>query len=345
MSSVSDTFSKYRVDTNSDLSSCEFDFSKYSESDTKSSERSDSYKESSFKSDSRHTYTFEKYRDSSDYTLSDSDSSYNRNEIDKILHQTWKTKELKGNFKRWRQVWLDEFPEYTHKFYTDQDIRDIIKTHFPKYLKPFDNFHNQIERVDFFRYAILYLEGGIYADLDVIPLKDIDTLLKKDKIILGLEPYEHRRDLYNSQEVICNAFMISPKGDKFWLHLMDYIVNNYKNQNPVWTTGPMCITNFYKDHPEYFDNVLILESDYLYPLTNGCTNKHKHIKGHLLKHISSKCDIEKAYVVHFWENSWSYKSSENNTGSNVSGIITGAIALAVIIFILIFVYFHSIKTC
>lgn len=48
---------------------------------------------------------------------------------------------------------------------------------------------------DFWRYSIMYTHGGIYADLDTIPLKAINQWqeypFNKVGVIIGLENSEH----------------------------------------------------------------------------------------------------------------------------------------------------------
>lgn len=227
------------------------------------------------------------------------------NQTPKILHQTWKSKDLLPKFIEWQKMWLDMCPDYKYKFYTDEHLIQVFKNHLPQYLESFKSFAKQIERVDFWRYAILYVYGGVYADMDVFPLKSIDCWLEKNKIILGKEPLEHSRIYDGTDFMICNAFMISPKGEKFWLELMDFIIANYSpDSSPVRTTGPGIITNFYYKHPEKFCNVIITEPECFFPLTAGKTNKFQIYKGKVFKNVSKFCNVKKAFVVHMWEGTW-----------------------------------------
>src|SRR5690349_18447571 len=138
----------------------------------------------------------------------------------KILHQTWKTYDIPPKFLKYRQRWFNFTNNYEHFLYNDNDL-DKLVSYFPKYYKVYETFTSKIEKVDFSRYVMMYIYGGIYADLDTYPLKSLDYWISKNKIILGREPLEHSLKIYNREIVLCNALMISPPKQKFWLHLMD----------------------------------------------------------------------------------------------------------------------------
>lgn len=218
----------------------------------------------------------------------------------RILYQTWKTKDLpdkfRKNWNKWEAV-CSPNGGWQHILLSDEDLRNLVKEVAPQHLKDYDGFTQNIERVDFARLAMMYL-GGVYADLDTYPIKPIDIFIDgpeyRGKIILGREPVEHARDIYQGRDVVlCNAFMMSPPGQKIWLDMMDYIVEHYEhNYRPVDNTGPMAMTRFYEEYPELFKNVVITEPCVFFPLMgNG--------------KVSPACDMEKStYVVHEWTNTW-----------------------------------------
>ena len=248
----------------------------------------------------------------------------------KILHQTWKNKVLPEKLENWRNMWLKMCPEYEHILYDDSDIEIFIKTHFPEYMKDFKNFAYNIERVDFWRCAVLYIHGGVYADLDVFPLKSIDIWVEQNKVILGREPIEHARNYNGTDFLLCNAFMISPKKDPFWIDMMEYIIKKYKyGDNPVATTGPGIMTRFYREYPEKFKNVIITEPNNFYPITFNKSKKTQEYEGVIYKNVSEYCDMKDAFVVHMWEGSW----SGNLPGWGLSMIAIGAVCVIFLVFL------------
>jgi len=69
---------------------------------------------------------------------------------------------------------------------------------------------------------IVYHYGGIYIDLDILLLKDIDNIIdfSKDRFNISLEPSEQTKMLYNTDFYICNAFFASNKNNKFLYKLL-----------------------------------------------------------------------------------------------------------------------------
>jgi len=226
--------------------------------------------------------------------------------IPRILHQTWKTHDLPDYFQKYSDEWSRMHPEFEHRIYNDQDLREVVEKHFPQYLTLYDNFPKQIFRVDFARYAILYVYGGIYADLDTRPLKRVDKLLALERIVLGEEPREHSRRIYGRNMVICNAFMISPPQQPFWLRLMEFIQTSTAVDGPsdvVSVTGPMAITRMYDKHPDHFRlgcGVDIKNSCYLFPLIDASRGDLQGSSQGEYTNVSKYCNLDDAYIVHIW---------------------------------------------
>lgn len=216
------------------------------------------------------------------------------------FYQTWKTKTLPDKFLANQKKWLNVLDpdKYNYILLDDADLRKLVSDNFPQYLKAYDAFTSNIERVDFARCVMMYL-GGVYADLDTYPVKPIDVWVDANKIVLGREPISHARKLYGGRDIVlCNAFMISlPPKNHVWIDLMDYIVANYEpNYKPVYNTGPMAMTLFYEKHKDLFlalgDGIIITDPCVFFPLEGDGK-------------VSKRCNIDKdTYVVHEWENTW-----------------------------------------
>jgi len=97
-----------------------------------------------------------------------------------LIHLTCKDKHDITN-----PVWRDCLSKYYEMYSTKYEIRvhdnlDIYSTveaHFPEYLEKIKQITVGAVLADIFRYLILYLDGGIYSDLDCEPLKHVDPLL------------------------------------------------------------------------------------------------------------------------------------------------------------------------
>lgn len=227
-----------------------------------------------------------------------------------------------------RDKWLAMTPGYDHPLYTDEDLREVIRTHLPQYLRAYDSFTQPIERVDFARIALLYVYGGVYADLDTEPLKPIDVWVDKNTIVLGREPLEHARTLYKREVVLCNAFMISPAKQQLFLDFLDYIVAHYEPYyKPVENTGPMAMTKFYEAHPNAFSSAIITNPCVFFPIIGDGT-------------VSKECNINDAYVQHLWHNTWTTKGAGDwvkTYGRNVRLWTLILLALFIVLWIVLWV--------
>lgn len=212
----------------------------------------------------------------------------------RIIWQTWKSKkDLPPNFQKYTSEWKRLHPGWKHVILDDNDLRNIVKTHLPSYLGTYDGFLQNIERVDFARYALLYVYGGVYADMDMVPLTNFEKWTSKNQIVLGREPLSHSRRLYWRDVVLCNALMISPPRQQYWLSLMDYIAENTRKWSvPVYNTGPMAMTRHMEDNTELFGNIIITDPCVFYPLQADKT-------------ISPECKGREADAVHIWTSTWS----------------------------------------
>ena len=214
----------------------------------------------------------------------------------KVVYQTWKSKTtLPSDLEPYVEDWKRLHPDYQHVLLDDADLRSIVaQVVSPSDLEQYDSFTHNIERVDFARYALLYLNGGVYADLDIKPLRKIDKWTSRNKIVLGCEPTKHAHELYGRDRVVCNAIMFSPPSQPFWKDLMNYILSKYEHRyKPVENTGPMAITHFLEGPGKKYEKELIItEPCVFYPLQGDKT-------------ISPECgDLSKSDVVHIWANTW-----------------------------------------
>lgn len=100
--------------------------------------------------------------------------------------------------------WKNENPTYKYNLYTDDEIHDILVTHFantvPEVVEAFDLMPNKIIQSDFSRYLLIFLFGGIYSDIDTKLEKPVDTWFDSDRNVgfvvaveedMNVENWEH----------------------------------------------------------------------------------------------------------------------------------------------------------
>ena len=105
-------------------------------------------------------------------------------EFPKKIHMTCKNKDVLekstvfspfGQKTDCLENYKQMYHDYTIGIYYDEDIYELIKNLYPEDYDFIKNVKG-VMLSDMFRYLILYLEGGIYSDLDCNPIKHIKTL-------------------------------------------------------------------------------------------------------------------------------------------------------------------------
>lgn len=127
--------------------------------------------------------------------------AYQSYHIPCICHQTFQTKNLPEDLQQLMSRNKDNNPKMIFKMYDDDDIDLYIKTHFVDRVYRCYNAINSkygASRADFFRYCVLYLEGGVYVDIKTALTKDVfkDVVRPNDVAILDrqrcdLAPWRH----------------------------------------------------------------------------------------------------------------------------------------------------------
>lgn len=103
--------------------------------------------------------------------------------IPKIIWQTYKDKidDLPDYAVQAMSSWTEKNPGWDHRYMDDSEARDfILKEYGHEYAEIFDSVPVPVMRGDMWRYLVIYKYGGVYADLDTICLKPLDTWVKQE---------------------------------------------------------------------------------------------------------------------------------------------------------------------
>jgi Mannosyltransferase OCH1 and related enzymes len=241
----------------------------------------------------------------------------------RVIHQIWfqgqdeVPKHLAENAKHVR----DFYNEYDYIFWDDEKLQEMLREH-PKWLETYVKLPRLIQKVDFARYVFLYLYGGIYIDMDVIPIRRIDNVLQEyndyELIVskLNLYSFEYVANLkYNNHIIIAKPHSI------ILLDLINEVVDvTHNNPNKLTSifdsTGPRVFSNVLDKHPGKF---VALDKRYM----NPCRH--------------SSCYIQNdTKFIHLEENSWIASSMKAMTQLYMENTI---LALFFVLIILIFVIY------
>jgi mannosyltransferase OCH1-like enzyme len=213
--------------------------------------------------------------------------------IPKIIHQIyWNFKNNNADMpEKWKQLQkncktLYENNGWKYILWNRSMGNKFIRHNFPWLWKNYSLSIN-IERVDILRYAILYIYGGMYLDLDTVCNKIFipDT---NDKVILPATLL-HDTFVLNNFFSINNNILLSVPRHRFWKRLLDNINNTYisdflpKFIYISMKTGPYMLQNTYEN---YFKKEDITIYKKLYKINT------KSKKKSYFTHISTKSWID-----------------------------------------------------
>jgi mannosyltransferase OCH1-like enzyme len=176
----------------------------------------------------------------------------------KKIHMTCKNKDTFDDNNTWKKCfekYKEIYSDYEIILYDDNDIYEIIKEFFPEDYIAITKIKG-VMLADIFRYIILYLKGGIYSDLDCLPIKHIDGLFD-DIFYHGDKNRNNSFYIYPEEMNILNKqwdFYINPCDNHELLcqtHISSYkcLGHKYINKNTN-----IIICKEYFEHPDIFKN-------------------------------------------------------------------------------------------
>ena len=171
------------------------------------------------------------------------------NDIPKVIMQTGYSEKYESTTKT--EI-IEMNPSFQYEYYNDNDCITFLKKNFSEdVLIAFNKLRPGAFKADLFRYCYLYINGGVYIDLDILPKKPLNQLLVKDTdFISALEnrPGRHINGIYQ-------GFIACKKGINFLKTAIETIVyytqiNYYPSneESDIWInilsiTGPVLLYN------------------------------------------------------------------------------------------------------
>ncbi|CAF2868341.1 unnamed protein product [Rotaria sp. Silwood2] len=187
--------------------------------------------------------------------------------IPRIIHQTWKTHHIPINWNATVQS-IHQYNDnkFEYRLWTDNDMHKFLRQEYSYFYEhTFLKYSLDIQRVDAFRYFILYRFGGIYIDMDNGCRQSFDSLLY---VLEALDPHSNHLAAFprTSPIGISNGFMITTKGHPLFKILIsrlplfnhNYLINYL---TVMVSAGPsyLSINEFYFDTSYYQATIRIID--------------------------------------------------------------------------------------
>lgn len=161
--------------------------------------------------------------------------------IPKQIFQTWKTRYIKKDIEKYMRKLIEKNPEYDYYLFGDYECQEYLKRYFTSdYLDAFNDLIPGAFKADFWRYAILYREGGVYIDLDLEILYPLDSILPKDAEFISIK--DRCPSYYNNG--IFQAFIATIPKHEFLSCSLQLCLSNIQSgyihpRSSLGMTGPL----------------------------------------------------------------------------------------------------------
>lgn len=235
--------------------------------------------------------------------------------IPKIIHQTWKSRELPARYARLCETFKARLPGWEYRFWDDNDCLELVRDKFPQYLDAYQALPLPVQRADYFRYMALCEFGGLYADVDCECKRRLDFLRGDDDFIVATELKTNSAKVMkyyqtDLQEVFCMWAFLSAPRHPILLDLLERIKSNaWKkfSDNPVLDTikrtGPHAFTASVVKYLNEGGKITVVPGSYFgccnttNPLTLGFTYAFPEL-------------FRRVYIRHHFDTSWLDKETK-----------------------------------
>ena len=128
--------------------------------------------------------------------------------IPRCIYQTWETHDIHDDLQKIINSWKEKNPTFTYKLYDKQERERFIIDHFePNVIETYRKIKPGSLKTDLWRYCILYIKGGFYADIDTLCYDSIENYIKDTtEFISVVDLYIHQ----SKHNIFCSFIGAAP---------------------------------------------------------------------------------------------------------------------------------------
>ena len=150
--------------------------------------------------------------------------------VPRIVHQTWfedLDTDKYPNMSRLAKSF--ELSGWEYKFYTDDQAGNFLSTHFPAAVREaYDALRPGAFKADLFRYCVLLIHGGVYADVDILLESSLDHAVPPD--VGFMVPIDEPGKPVNKRMCLWNGFIAAAPGHPYLAKAIETVVNQVRNR-------------------------------------------------------------------------------------------------------------------
>jgi hypothetical protein len=168
-----------------------------------------------------------------------------RDGIPRIIHILVKNKNLTRSQEASCKSWKNTHGGWLQVLWTEGDIMDYIAKQHPRFEPMFREISMDIQRLDAFRYFVLYDYGGICTDTNFSPRAPLDEVLERGgDIILSFSPRTRS---------FSNTLMASVRGHALWRSVWEEML---QPKVPDWMNRGGFLNSSFRTGQGVFNSVL-----------------------------------------------------------------------------------------
>ncbi|MCB1106531.1 MAG: hypothetical protein KDK76_00370 [Chlamydiia bacterium] len=188
--------------------------------------------------------------------------------IPKKLHFIYTKYPLPKAFQNNLNQWKNVCSGWDIRCYSKEDIFTFFEAHFPELLPELLNITLDVVLADLFRYALLFIEGGVYLDIDTIPLQPLPKKWLTQKVVLGYEFVLSMdpESTWYTRDTFCTWALLSIPQHPLFKEVLERSIQTLKErhyhfENPkdvLLSTGPIVFTDVARN---YMQDIFALPVD------------------------------------------------------------------------------------
>jgi mannosyltransferase OCH1-like enzyme len=161
--------------------------------------------------------------------------------IPKKIIQTWEHKNFEPEFQEIIDYWKKNNPDYEYLLFDKNERSLFIKNNFNEDVyETYNLLVPGANKADLFRYCYLYINGGVYVDIDTLCIGKLDNILLSEINLVVL--IDFNSNPFEGQHNLACGFIASIPKHPALLNSINFIVDNVKNniifQSRLDFTGP-----------------------------------------------------------------------------------------------------------
>ena len=148
--------------------------------------------------------------------------------IPKQIIQTWEHKNIDSDFQKIIDSWKYNNSNYDYVLYDRNEREKFIIKHFDSnVIKAYKSIISGAYKADLFRYCYLYINGGVYIDIDTLCLNSIDKIIPDGAEMVV--PIDLNSTPSEGQHNLSNGFIACKPKHPVMLKCIEKIVFNVEN--------------------------------------------------------------------------------------------------------------------